>query len=390
MTIHRLIIAAAAIMLSIGASAQNRLKVDYNLHFDWHLDNREFDSSDNSYAKSGTDAAARITPYGGILIEQPNGLKHNILMGIDLLKDLGNNPTRTGAEADDDLENWDIFREITLFYIAEKKTGNSDFSFVAGVYPRHMSKGKYTNLFYSDSVRFYDNNFDGVLLNLERPRSYYEIGMDWMGKYGTDRRERFMFFTYGESWIFPSKWLKAGWQGYLQHYANSANAIGVVDDIKFNPFIEIDFGHNLGLQRLSLTAGPVVSYQRDRRFEEHKTPHGWDFISEVRYREIGIRNELYYGENMMPYYKALSPEGSPYAGNLYLGDSMWQIRTNGDDHPAVYNRLEAYWRPKIGDFVHFDLSVIFHFNESYIGWQQKMGLIFDLNRAIRKSSNLVY
>ena len=73
-----------------------------------------------------------------------------------------------------------------------------DFEAVAGIFPRTMQEGTYSELFYSDSLKFVDRLLEGLLLKWRSPRLYAELGCDWMGKLGYDRRERFQIFSAGE------------------------------------------------------------------------------------------------------------------------------------------------------------------------------------------------
>ena len=364
------------------------LRFDYNVRFDWFFINNEYGASHEEFAPSRTMTGIRLTPLVGLRIEQQNGMRHRLLGGIDIQKDFGANPYALGTEeeADRKQENWNLLREIKVYYTFEAQFKKTDFSFVAGIYPRYETRGKYTSAIVSDKFRFYDNNLEGLLLRFKRPKSYYEVGFDWNGKYGKKRHERFNIFSYGDTYIKP--WLHFGWQGMFQHYAGAQDQPGVVDDHIFNPYFLFDFAPMSHLQALNLSVGGFVGYQRDRRWKEIKVPLGLDVVAEVRHWNAGIRNEFYWGTSLMPYYSVEDSEGVPYGDRLYFREPYWQIRT-GDAHlPAVYDRLEAYWQPRISDFLRIRIAAVAHFNHGFSGWQQIATLVFDLESLMQHRNEI--
>ena len=357
------------------------VRFDYNVRFDWFFVNNEYSASQDAYGPSRTMTGLRLTPLAGLRIDQPNGMKHRLLAGIDIEKDFGANPFGTGAEGDPKQLTWNLFREIKIYYTFEAQFKKTDFSFVAGIYPRSETRGKYTTAVLSDPVRFYDNNLEGLLLRFRRPKSYYEVGLDWNGKYGDVRHERFNIFSYGDVYILP--WLHFGWQGMFQHYAGSKQQKGVVDDHFLNPYFTFDFAPMSGLQALNLSVGPFVGYERDRRWKEVKVPWGVDAVTEIRHWNVGIRNEFYYGTSIMPFYAVEDSNGVPYAGNLYMRGAYWQVRTDPEQLPACYDRLEAYWQPRISDWLRIRIAAVAHFNQGFSGWQQIATLLFDLDTLMK-------
>ena len=61
----------------------------------------------------------------------------------------------------------------------------------AGIFPRRNMADRYSGAFFSDSLKFYDNNLEGILLKFKHPKAEFEIGCEWMGQYS-------MIFTSGE------------------------------------------------------------------------------------------------------------------------------------------------------------------------------------------------
>ena len=361
----------------------------YDLDFEMNFDNREYDRSD--YAPSGTIFGARLTPSAGVAVRQPGGMMHRVMAGIDIMKDFGRSPvspemTKSGTETPETspgLSNWNLFNEITIYYQLACRLGRTDFGLTAGVFPKSFSKAEYPRTFFSDSVRFYDNNYEGLLLTFGRPRAYYEVGCDWMGMYGTDRRERFMVFSHGDAGLLP--WLSLGYSAYMYHFAGCDNVWGVVDNILVNPWICFDFSSMTGFQKLGVTAGGLLSGQNDRRQSgRYVFPYGAELVFDIRRWNVGIQHRMFCGKDMMPYYAATDAEGFKYGNRLYLGDPFYRVARDGGI--GMYNRVEVYYEPHIADFVDLRVSVTGHFHNGYSGCQQQVGLVFNLQRLLSGGS----
>ena len=363
--------------LETEQTAPGGAKFVYDVNFNYAFVNNEFDASDGLFVPSGTVAAARVSPYAGLEINRGVYGTHRLMAGIDVMKNFGENPTSFGAENDPSLENKALFREITLWYQYARKFGKTGFMAAAGVFPRHLCGGKYTTAVFSDGVRFFDNNAEGLMLKWNRPRSNYEVILDWNGLYGTDRREQFNILSYGECYLTGRLYL--GWQGMFHHYANSVNAGGVVDDHLLNPFVAYDFTGTVPVEVLTLSAGAYLGYQRDRRISNSlKTPFGGSIVADVRNWRVGLRNELYYGHDLMPFFNDTDNAGIMYGTNLYMRSGSWKVSTDGA--PGIYDNAELYWKPVISEFVYIKISAIAHFQPGFVGWQQLLILNFDLEK----------
>ena len=365
--------------VQVEAAPENKssgeVKLDYNVHMDYAFVNNEFDRSSSFFIPTGTIAAARVSPYIGLKIDRGELGRHRLMGGIDIMKNFGENPISWGAETSPSLENLALFREITLWYQYTRQFGETTFNMAAGVFPRHLCGGKYTTAVFSDGVRFFDNNAEGLLLKWNREKSNYEVILDWNGLIGHDRREQFNILSYGECYL--KDWLQLGWQGMFHHYANSAAACGVVDDHFLNPFVTFNFAKMTSMQALSLSAGPFLAYQRDRRKENYDIPLGADFVLKAKKWDVGLRYEFYYGEDMMPLFGMTDNAGIAYGTNLYTRSGAWRISKDGS--PSHYQNAEIYWEPRLAEFVHIKVSAIAHMNKEFIGWQQLLILNFDLD-----------
>lgn len=370
--------------LSVAQTGEEKVKFAYDVDFDMNFDNREFVG--NRFSKSMTIFGARLTPSVGITVLQSDrGMLHRLMAGIDVMKDFGASPVPAelsgGADNESDaaLNNKHLFRELTLYYMLEKKSENTSLQMFAGVFPRKAAEGRYSEAFFSDSLRFYDNNLEGLLLKVYRPKSYWEIGCDWMGKPGYARKEKFMIFSSGESRI--TSFMDLGYAAYMYHFAGSRKARGVVDNILLNPYAEFDFGESMNMQEFSLRFGWLQAMQHDREFVGHYVfPCGGEFDLKMRKWNVGIHNMLFYGTDMMPYYNSLDKGGDKYGNRLYMGDPFYRIHSDGTSGPGMYDRFEAFYEPHLGRYLSIRISARFHFHDfKYSGCQQMVGIRFNLH-----------
>ena len=370
-----------------GPFEKNR-KADfaYDVDFEMNFDNREYDPS--SFSRSRTIFGARLTPAVGLKLNERSGGEHRLMFGIDVMKDFGDSPISPSLASEgntDELsrkkENLDLFHEITVYYRYLFTKGKTDIGITAGIFPRRFMGGSYSRAFFSDSLRFYDNNIEGLLLTFARPSSYFEAGCDWMGMYGTDRRERFMIFSSGEGRL--SDMFSLGYAAYLYHFAGAAHVSGVVDNALVNPFVTLDLSRRSGIQRLDFTLGWLQSMQNDRKnIGKFTFPHGGEFTAAVRNWNVGLENYLFYGTDMMPYYRSHDAAGNMYGDLLYMGEPFYKVKMNGTGG-GFYDRVELYYEPKISDFMTIRASITAHFNDwAYSGQQQVVTVRFNLGKLL--------
>lgn len=352
-----------------GKSSSAKVRFAYDVDFELNFDNREYYRS--SYSRSMTVFGARLTPSIGIDVRQKDGTRHNVMLGVDIMKDFGRE------------ESLRLFRELTIYYQLRKTIGKTELTLDAGILPRRFMEGSYSTAFFSDSLRFYDSNIEGILLKFRRPHARYEVGCDWMGMIEGSRRERFMIFSSGEGWVTP--WMSLGYAGYMYHFANSEEVAGVVDNILINPYLNADFAVMTPLQTLAIRVGWLQSFQQDRRnVGRYVFPCGAEISTDIRKWNAGIRNTFFYGTDMMPYYNSADQGGIKYGNSLYMGDPFFRVFDDGSSGWGVYDRLEAYYEPKIRNYLSIRVSAIFHFNRGYSGCQQIVSLRFNLSELLKK------
>lgn len=354
----RFLLQAVFLVLPLCASAKTPgLSFEYGVDADFRFDNREFGKSNDKVAPSMTIGAIAVTPTIGVGMLQNGNAKHRVMAGIDLRHDFGSE------------QKYDVFQEVTLWYDADVKLPKGNFKAAAGVFPRRFVEGDYSEAFWSDSLKFQDRNLDGLLLKYRSSDFFAELGADWMGMSGYERKERFEIFTAG-CWN-AKDWLSLGWAAMMYHYAGSDLAPGVVDNHKVNAYVKLDAASFTGMQELSLKAGPMFTYQWDReRDEKPSGPLGAEIVLTAKRWNVCIQNTTYAGQNLLPYYNGFDTGGFKYGNNLYRGQVFYS---------GFYDRIEACWTPRITDWLRLSLGARFHFNaDGYLGCQQVIQLSVSL------------
>lgn len=319
----------AALLTAATVHAQEFL---WDLKLDARFDNREYKSEINW---PQTLFGSRLTPQIGIGWNKYNYIK----VGTDLMADFGAPPFNTNPD-----------------WIAYYGYETSKFSAFAGVFPRDKMIGRYNSAFFSDSVRFYDTNLEGMLLQYRSKNGWAEFGCDWSSMLGEDRREKFMLFGSGE---YQTRLFDFGGNASMYHHAGTIEEDGVVDNILLNPYISFKFRELLPLDEGYLRGGWLQAFQNDRKYVgEYVKPGGAFIEAQVSKWNFGIYNALYLGDDLMPYY-------AEYPGNdLYFGEPWFRTEL------GVYNRLEFYWNPIHKHDMDLYVASVHHYDGAKWGWQQ--------------------
>ncbi len=358
-----------------GPDKDGKIKPVYDIAFYYNLDNRDISSSGERFTNSMIINAAQLTPLAGIMVNQGKDVTHKVMAGVDIVRNMGEIPTGPDNEK---LNNSFLFKEILMYYEVTAKYGGTDLTLDAGIFPRGRANGIFTKPFMSDSVYWVSNNFAGLLAKADRPRSHYEIGLDWYGMKDRDRREEFRVFSYGITKLTPV--ISAGWRFSGHSYGGSATVGGIVDDILAVPFVQADIPSCL--QQLQAELSWLQGIQRDRRTQEgFLTCGGPQLGITAGVHNVFLRNTLYWGSDMMPLYDAADSGGRKYGANLYWGTPFYMVHNDKDkspEHWGTYDRLEFSWEPRISKYLSLGIGAVLHFNEwRFSGWQQKITLAFN-------------
>lgn len=303
----------------------------WDVDFDTRFDNREYKGS--LTAASQTLFSSRLTPTVGLGWGNGNALK----AGVDLWADFG-------------AKDFSIDPQFTFYYEYNSKNFNA----YAGVLPRRNIIGNYSNAFFSDSVRFYDANIDGMLLQYVGRLGYIEFACDWNSRQSDNSREKFMLFSSGQ---LNKGSFFAGYNFAMYHHAGTTAAEGVVDNLLINPYVGVNLTRIANMDSLTIQGGWLQAFQNDRYYVgEYVKPGGLQIEVRAEKFNFGVYNTFYTGKSLMPYYEK-------YGAGLYMGETFYRT---GD----IYNRLELYWHPIHKKGMDLKVSSIHHYDGRQWGWQQ--------------------
>lgn len=352
--LRSLLLLTVASLFSLKPVAAQELVWDAS--FRSFFDNREYKSE---FAIPQTIFAARVAPELGVRWAGAKG-SNSLMIGIDLLADFGAKKFDSGSEP-----------FVYYQYVSQK------FKAATGVIPRRKVMGDYSGAFFSDSIKYYDTNIDGLLLQYIGGRGYVEFGADWHSKITDDRREKFLLFSasrlnFGIAYV--------GLHLSMYHHAGTFLEDGVVDNILVYPHAGVDLAGLTGLDKFNVKAGWLNAFQNDRKYVgKYVTPGGVQIELNVEKWNFGIDNTFYAGDNLMPYYVA-PIGGLDYGSGLYWGEPFY--RTS-----CVYNRLEVYWAPIRTEMMDLRVSTVHHHDGRIWNWQQKItfSVQFGQNRVFKKT-----
>lgn len=297
------IITILAILTSWQLNAQEDYKLILGANFDMYFDNREY--ADCDFGQPQTLFSSRLTPEVGI---EWNG-KNRLMAGMDLWSDFGNH-TVTFSKARP---------QIYYSFNSEKVAA------YAGIFSREKMLGHYSEAIMSDSMRFYDNRVQGVMVQYKGKRGYAEISADWCGMFSEASREKFRIMSAGRYYF--DNYHRRFYGGYafmMFHFAGSKLIPSCVNDqVVINPYIGTNFN---AFFDFDIKLHYIQTFQCDRDNEEnYRKPKGG--MMEFRMTKWGayLENQLYLGENLQPFYSSYRSEAFPngYGGELYAGETFF-------------------------------------------------------------------
>lgn len=317
----------------------------WEMDFGFRFDNREY--ANTSLSPSLTHFGITAAPRIGWTWSEG----HSLLTGISLQQQFG--------QSDPALQT-----ELQLYYQYEQ----ADFQVQAGCFPSLKRSGDYPTAFLDEAL-FFDTTYEGLRLNWHYlPTGSLEFITDWYGYRNEFSRERFRLLIYGKQALYGS--LYAAFPFMLHHYADSDRIRGVVDNIWIYP--HIGMGLPAGALDLDLQLGWMKTFQNDRRQQKgYLNPGGFQTTLSLRWKSLGVRNTLYLGKNLLPYYAVNDASGSPYGTDLYFGNLFY--RTTG----GYYDAVEFSWEPNIDrrQLVHLQIRSVHHFTREGTAWQQLITLL---------------
>lgn len=301
---HILMMFACAVCCS-AAYGQENMRVLASVDFTTYFDNFEYTGT--TLGESGTLFGARLTPKVGIEWDERNSL----IIGADLYTDFGNE-SRFISKA----------RPQLYYRFASPKVRA-----YAGIFDRKEMVGYYSELFFSDETRFYENRVQGIMGQYIGQRGYAELSIDWCGMYSAEARERFRILSAGRYNFLKDDLFYGGYALQVFHFAGSEQIAGsVVDNVIANPYIGSQFS---AFFNFDVKLHAIITMQRDRAVEDKmQYPSGALFQFRMSKWGLYLEEQIYTGRNLMPYYYAApNPDfAMGYGSGLYSGSTMFGTR----------------------------------------------------------------
>ena len=297
---HKLKILTLLTLISCAINAQ---KFVYDIDFLTFFDNRE--SRIPSYP-SKTLFGVRLSPEIGFEINDSTYGNHRLMAGASYTQPFGS--------------QWpDIKIRPTIYY----RYRQQGFDLSLGFVPWRNIRTSLPDYLFSDSLRYFSPNIQGVHFGYSSRHGFAEFICDWRGMQSPETREAFRLLLTGE---YHHQCFFAGGNAQLNHLASRLNAYdGVCDDITAQPFVGVNFSQLTPLDTLALRTSYILSYQRERRTNTLYIAHGFLAELSLKWRFLAVENNLYIGNPLMPLYPQYGPQ-------LNQGETFYQ-------HP-IYNKTE--------------------------------------------------
>lgn len=284
----------ALVYVVAGISAQ---EVVWSVDFNTIFDNREGDSK---VADAKTFFLTQLSPEIGLSLL--NG-GHTVAGGIVWTQPIGC--------------EWEGYRISPTLYYQYCDNGLQGF---LGMFPREKLYRPLPDYIWNDSVYYVQRNIRGAGLVSAGRHGFIQALLDWRGMQTKTQREAFNVIAMGEWYKSDESPLSLGGLLMINHLALRENAPedeGVVDNILYNPYIGVRFEKWLpSLKEFYVKSGVLGSISRDRKGENRwKVPAGFWLDITFRWKWIGVREELYAGSPLFPFYHkygALLDQGEPY------------------------------------------------------------------------------
>ena len=344
-----LLTALVGLLFVSNVSAQEDVKLLVGADFDTYFDNREYAGSE--IGLSGTLFSSRFTPTIGVEWDKYN----RMIFGMDMWSHFGDD-TKAIAKARP---------QVYYQFQSEKVTA------AAGIFSREKLMGDYTELIFSDSVRFYENRVQGLMGQYRGNRGFVELSVDWYGMYSQASREKFRIISAGR-YYFDNYYRRfyGGYAMQMGHYAGSETISNcVVDNLIVLPHVGARFNACLDFD---VSLHYVQTLQRDRANEEQmRAPKG--VMLKVRMEKWGVYfdEQLYVGENQQPYYSSYRSEAFPfgYGGDLYAGERFFGTAD------GVYNKTKiGYNKSFFSNTVNVDAYIAMQYDGKVWGNKQVVQL----------------
>jgi hypothetical protein len=332
---HRLFTALTAVVLAMFTAATAQ-QLTWSLDMGSAFDNRE-GSSD--YAPDQTIFFTSVAPEVGAKF----GKHDRIAGGVVWTNPIGN--------------EWEDAKvSPTLYYRHTTRRWNA----TMGMLPRTLLHEQLPNFLWNDSLSYYQRNIRGVLLQYHSRTAFVDFYLDWRQLQTETKREAFNIMFHGQ-WRPKARSFMVGAHLLMNHYALVKNAPDdqhIVDNFMVNPYVGVDLSGATALDSLSFRLGALATIERNRAYDEWKTPVGGWFEAVGEWKWLGVKNTLYVGGD------GLLPSYGEHANNLYQAEPYYQSK--------YYDRADIYAYIVRNQWVNFQASLDFNITNSGMMFYQRL------------------
>lgn len=265
----------------------------------------------------------------------------------------------------DDLYGYKVLP--TLYYQFNSANG---WHVATGLIPRSLMVERMPRYLWSDSLNYCQPNLRGAMAQLIKPSGYAELVIDWRQMQTERQREAFSVMV-NTDWRIAGP-LKLG--GHLQynHLAMTRHHNEdqhVNDDMMINPMLTLDLSRRTVLDSLRLSAGAIISMERDRGVDKWERPAGFVATATARWRWLQVDETFYAGQAIMPLYPK-------FGSQLVLGDPYFNEKT--------YSRTDLIFHIVSNRIVDLTGSLTLHANNQTTGFWQQVACRFYIDSSLWK------
>lgn len=286
-------------------------------------------------------------------------------VGVSLME--GSHVLRAGAiwyqPMIDNMQGYKVLP--TVYY---RYNSDNGWHVTAGMMPRTLMVKRAPRYMWSDSLAYCQPNIRGVMTQYITPAGYAEALVDWRQMQTEHQREAFTIMA-NTDWRITGPLSLGGHVQYSHLAMSGAHAPGehVNDDVLINPMVSIDLTRYTSLDSLRLSAGSIVTMERDRGMDEWINHAGFIATATARWRWLQLDETFYAGKDLMPLYPALGSQ-------LVQGDPYY--------HNKIYSRTDLSFHVVSNRFVDLTGSLTFHATDNKCGFWQQISCRFYLDNRL--------
>lgn len=253
--------------------------------------------------------------------------------------------------------------------IAYYKMHKNNESFYAGAFPREKLLSNYSSFFFQDSVANFRPMMHGFYWTMGDSTKFFNLWLDWTGFQTTTTSETFFL---GGSGLYTMKNFFVEFQSYMFHYANTKPGIPdfhVNDNVQGQLALGYQLNNRIGLEKISLSAGVLAGYERERGVSEGSTPVGLVSHLLVEHKYVGLNMLFYAGDKRMVNYGKYG--NRVYWNNPFLRGSSY-----------LENRI--YFKVINHKNIDGKLAFHFHFSQGQMMYEQLFTLRSSLDNILSR------